>query len=329
MISELALIERLAAAAAVRPGVALGIGDDAAVLTGDPTIVVTQDVLVDDIHFRRSTSGLRDIGHKAVAVNLSDLAAMGAVPVAVFIGLVLPDAVPLAPAGVDELYAGMEALVAVHGATIAGGDTTSGPALILAVTAVGRMTPGVAPVRRTGAAPGDLVCVTGSLGACAAGLLLLDYPALGDAVPEAAALRDAALRPTPRVEAGQRLAGGGATAMLDCSDGLALDALRLARASGVTVEIDLADVPIAPGVAAVAAAAGRDAGILATTGGEDYELIVTVPPARLDPIRRALDIPLTPVGHVAAGPPDLRMTRRGEPVPLASLGWEHRIDRVS
>jgi len=302
----------------------LGIGDDAAVLSGDPPTVVTVDVLIDDVHFRRSTSSLRDIGHKAVAVNLSDLAAMGAVPVAVFIGLVLPHTDPLTPGDIDALYDGMEAVAAQHGATIAGGDTTSGPTLTLAVTAVGRMTPGIAPLRRTCAVPGDVVCVTGSLGAAAAGLLVLDDPALGAGVPEAAALRDAARRPTPRLDAGQRIAAAGATAMLDCSDGLALDALRLARASGVIVEIDLAEVPIAAGVAAVAANAAREPDLLAATGGDDYELIVTVPPVRLDALRRDIDIPLTPVGRVMAGSADLRVVRRGDAVPLASLGWLHR-----
>lgn len=303
----------------------LGIGDDAAVLTGDPPILVTLDVLIDDVHFRRSTSSLRDIGHKAVAVNLSDLAAMGAVPVAVFIGLVLPHPDHLTPGDIDALYAGMEALAARHGATIAGGDTTRGPTLTLAVTAVGRMTPGVAPLRRTGAVPGDLVCVTGSLGAAAAGLLVLDDPALGTGVREAAALRDAARRPTPRLDAGQRIAAGGATAMLDCSDGLALDVLRLARASGVIVEIDLAEVPLAAGVAAVAANAAREPDLLAATGGDDYELIVTVPPARLEALRRDVAIPLTPIGRVMAGPAEIRIMRRGDPMSLASLGWEHRV----
>ena len=325
MISERALIERLAASAAVRAGVALGIGDDAAVLSGDPAMVVTQDVLVDGVHFRRATASLGDIGHKAIAVNLSDVAAMGAAPIALFIGLVLPDPEQLTTADIDELYAGMESLAGVHGATIAGGDTTTGPALILAVTAVGRMAPGVAPVRRTGATAGDLLCVTGSVGAAAAGVLVLDDPALAAGVAQAAALRDAARRPTPRVGAGQHLAAAGVTAMLDCSDGLALDALRLSRASGVIVELDLADIPIARGVAEVAANATRDADLLAATGGEDYELIVTVAPQRLDAARRELEVPLTPIGRVVAGAPTLRVMRAGEAVSLSSLGWEHPV----
>lgn len=326
MISELSLIERLARRAALRPGVEIGIGDDAAVLAGDPPIVVTQDLLIDDVQFRRTTSSLLDIGHKAIAVNLSDLAAMGAVPVAVFVGLVLPHAPPLTTTDVDELYLGMETLAAEYAITIAGGDTTTGPALTLAVAAVGRMPPGVAPVRRSGARPGDLLCVTGPLGAAAAGLLILDNPALAAGVGEAPALRDSARRPTPRLAAGQRLAAAGLHAMLDCSDGLALDALRIAHASGVAVAIELADIPIAAGVAAVAANAGREADVLAATGGEDYELIVVVPPQRIDALRRDTRVPLVAVGRIEAGGPELVVTRDGNAVPLTSLGWEHRTE---
>ena len=176
-MTERALIGRLAARLPVRPGVALGIGDDAAVLDDDPATVVTSDVLVEGVHFRRRPSGWRDVGHRALAVNLSDLAAMGARPLAAVVGLVLPTDPPLAPDEVDELYEGMEGLAARHGLTVAGGDVSVGPALVLAVTALGRMAPGVAPRRRAGARPGDLLCVTGAVGAAAAGLLLLEEPA--------------------------------------------------------------------------------------------------------------------------------------------------------
>jgi thiamine-monophosphate kinase len=323
-ISELALIERLARHVVVRPGVRIGIGDDAAVLAGDPPIVVTQDLLVDDVQFRRTTSSLLDIGHKAIAVNLSDLAAMGAEPVAVFVGLVLPQERPLTEPDIDELYRGMESIAAEHAVTIAGGDITTGPTLTLAVTAVGRLASGVEPALRSGALPGDALCVTGPLGAAAAGLLVLDHPELAEGVGEAPALRTAARRPVPRVAAGQRLAAAGVHAMLDCSDGLALDSRRIADASGVTVAIDLADVPVAPGVAAVAANAGREADMLAATGGEDYELIVAAPAGRIAALRATAGCPLIGVGRIMAGPARLVVTRDGRPVPLATLGWEHR-----
>lgn len=326
MLTELELIERIAGLTATRPGVSLGIGDDAAVLATDPPLVVTQDLLVDGVHFRRATSGMGDIGHKALAVNLSDLAAMGAQPVAAFVGLGLPDEQPLRRIDVDELYGRMEALAADHAVTIAGGDVTGAPALILAVTAIGRMPDGVAPLRRSGARPGDILCVTGALGAAAAGLMALDTPALAAGIDAAqiADLTAAHRRPVPRVDAGLRLAAGGATAMLDCSDGLALDALRIARASGARVEIDLDAVPIASGVGAIAAAAGITPDVLAATGGDDYELIASMPADALPRLRAALGVALTPVGRVLAGDPALDALRAGRPVALQRLGWEHR-----
>ena len=308
----------------MRPGVSLGIGDDAAVLDGDPPVVVAQDLLVDDVHFRRTTSTPGAIGHKAVAVNLSDLAAMGATPVAVFIGLGLPTVDPLSDADIDELYAGMDALAAQHGVTIAGGDITSAPSLLLAVTAVGQMGDGLAPVRRSGAQPGDVVCVTGSLGAAAAGLLILDRPELATHIAGADELRSASRTPTPRVAAGRILAAGGVSAMMDCSDGLGLDASRLAAASGVGITLDLDRVPAAPGVSAVAARAGIAGDLLAATGGDDYELIVTVAPDRVGALRTALPIPLTVVGHVTTGS-GVTLRRAGTVVDAPTLGWEHHF----
>ncbi len=322
--SELALVRRIANALAIRPGVAVGIGDDAAVLEGDPPTVVTQDLLVDGVHFRRTTGSFGDIGHKALAVNLSDLAAMGATPVAAFVGLGLPADDPLSGDAIDELYAGMEALAALHGVTIAGGDLTRAPALVLAVTAVGRMDAGTRPCLRSTAVPDDLVWVTGALGGAAAGLALLEHPELAAGVAEADALRARSRRPTPRVDAGRQLAAAGATAMMDCSDGLALDATRLASASGVAIEIDLHDLPLTEGVIAVANATGKTADLLAATGGDDYELIVTGPPSLAASLGDRLDLPLTPIGRVITGA-GLTLRRHGEIVPATSLGWQHRL----
>jgi thiamine-monophosphate kinase len=320
---EIALIERIAASLATRPGVSLGIGDDAAVLEGDPPLVVTQDLLIEDVHFRSRTTGARALGHKALAVGLSDVAAMGGVPVAAVVGLALPRS---RRDDVSALYAGIETLAALHGCTIAGGDIADAPALMLSVTVIGRMPPGVAPVTRSGARPGDVLCVTGTLGAAAAGLLVLEDPALATGIPPAVAddLRDAHRAPEPRVAAGQALAAGGARAMLDCSDGLALDTWRMAQASGVAVEIDLERLPLAPGVAAVAEEAGREADVLAATGGEDYELIVALEPDAARRLSTELDVPLTPVGAIVAGAPGrLTVRRRGAEVALPRLGWEH------
>ena len=325
-MSELALIERIAARAKRRAGTELGIGDDAALLTVGGTAVVTQDLLVEGVHFRRATTGFRDLGHKALAVNLSDLAAMAAEPIAAFVGLVLAPGV--ADGEVDEIYAGMEALAARHAVTVAGGDVSSGPALVLAVTAVGRAAAGIDPVRRSGGRPSDVLCVTGALGAAAAGFLLLERPELGAGIPGPVAqrLRAAQLRPEPRLAAGRALARCGARAMMDVSDGLGLDALRMAQAAGLRAAIELDALPVAEGVAEIAAAEGRDATTLATSGGEDYELLVALAPEDVDAARRAVPCPLTPVGRLERGDPGLHaLDAAGAVVELDIAGWEHDV----
>lgn len=319
------LIERIAACAARRPGTELGVGDDAALLAIDGRAVVAQDLLVEGVHFRLSTTGPRDLGHKALAVNLSDIAAMGARPLAAFVGVVLP------PAGFDDddfgaLYEGMESLAGLHGVTVAGGDLSAGSTLTLAVTVIGCPWPGVEPARRSGGSAGDLLCVTGALGAAAAGLALLEQPALADGVASAPALRDAQRRPLPRLAEGRLLAEHGATAMMDVSDGLAIDAERLASASGLRAVLRLADVPVAEGVAEVAAAGGRDPRLLALTGGEDYELLVAIPPDRREALQGLLDVPLTPVGCLEAGESGLEVRdAEGEPIELGRRGWLHEV----
>ena len=324
-MSEFDLIERITLRAARRPGTELGVGDDAAILSVAGDAVVAQDLLVNNVHFRLSTTGARDLGHKALAVNLSDIGAMGAEPIAAFVGLVLP------PSGFDDddfdgLYDGMEELAVRHGVTVAGGDLTGGPALILAVTVIGRPYPGVVPLRRDSAASGDLLCVTGRLGAAAAGLLLLEQPGMADGIDEAEALRAAQRRPEPRVEAGRLLAGHGATAMMDLSDGLAIDGGRLAVASGLRAAIEIDAIPVAPGVEAVAQRTGSDARVLALTGGEDYELLVAVPADRLNPLRALLDVSLTPVGALEDGIPGLEVRDAdGRAIALEKRGWEHDL----
>jgi thiamine-monophosphate kinase len=319
---EIDLIEKIAASVTVRGGVEIGIGDDAAVLSGDPALVVTQDLLVEDVHFRLSTTDMPALGHKALAVNISDVAAMGAHPVAAVVGLALPREVR---SGVTDFYAGMEALAAEHGCTIAGGDLTDAPVLMVSVTVIGRMRVGVSPVLRSGALPGDAVCVTGALGAAAAGLALLDgTPGVPVSPVAAEGLRKAYRSPTPRAAAGVLLAQLGAHAMLDCSDGLALDVFRMAKASGVSVRLDLDRVPIAPGVSDVAWGMGLEPDELASTGGDDYELIVALPAEDLARYSAALGgLPLTRVGTVLDGPPEVCVFRRGDRVVLPRLGWEH------
>jgi thiamine-monophosphate kinase len=212
----------------------------------------------------------------------------------------------------------MEHLAVACGCSIIGGDISRAKETVVGVTVIGRMPDGLAPVLRSGARDGQLVCVTGRLGRSAAGRRILDDPPAHPG-PTAAELIAAHRRPEPRLAAGASLARAGVAAMMDISDGLCLDAERMALASGVHITIELDRVPIAEGVGAVASDAGLDAAELASTGGEDYELLVA-----LDrPLLERAGIPLTPVGTVSAGEPGLTTLRHGRPVRLARLGWDH------
>lgn len=288
------------------PQVRLGSGDDAAVTVPPGGATATSvDAVVEGVHFRRGEAGLETVGRKALATALSDLAAMGAEPGEAYVVLGAPP--DLAEADLLALLDGLLELAAATGTTLAGGDLTRAPALTLAVTVVGHAAAAADFVLRGGAGPGDLLVLTGELGGAAAGRLLLDDPGLAATLPEETAdrLRGRQLDPTPRLPSGRALASAGATAMIDLSDGLAADAGHLAESSGVAVEIDAGALPLTAGVAAVAAAAGRDPLQLAVSGGEDYELLATLPADRLAgavaAIAAAGETTLTAIGRVAAG----------------------------
>jgi len=240
----------------------------------DRTLLLTTDTLLEGVHFRRQTATLRDIGAKALAVNVSDIAAMGGEPRWALLALGLPPDLPVTD--VDELYAGLGETAAQQGVSLIGGDTCAAPAgLVLGITVVGEVEG--APLRRAGARPGDAILVTGTLGGAAAGLAVLEGGA-GSAPPDAVdAVCRAHRRPAPRVaEARAIRASGVATAMIDLSDGLATDLGHLLEESGGGAEVRLADLPIAPATRAVARARGVDAVHWAVSGGEDYELLFTV-----------------------------------------------------
>jgi thiamine-monophosphate kinase len=287
------------------PRVELGSGDDAAITVPGGATATSVDAIVEGVHFRREDAGLETVGRKALATALSDLAAMGAEAGEAYVVLG-------APAGLSEedfvaLLDGLLGLAARTGTVLAGGDLTRAPVLTLAVTVVGHAAKAERFVTRGGARPGDLLVLTGEIGGAAAGRLLLDEPALASAVSEttAAGLRARQSDPAPRLRSGQALAAAGARAMIDLSDGLAGDARHLSRASAVSLRIDAGALPIAKGVAEVAAAAGRDPLLLATAGGEDYELLAALPPERLaetsSRIGEAAETALTPIGKVEAG----------------------------
>jgi thiamine-monophosphate kinase len=305
LIARLVELVESAGAAPDRGGrIVIGSGDDAAV-TDPPGVTATSvDALVEGVHFRRDTAPLRSIGHKAIAAGLSDLAAMGATAGEAYVQLGVPS--DLEEPEAMELGTGLAAAAAAYGVAIVGGDLTRAPVLWVAVTAVGHAGSADELVSRAGAEPGNVLVVTGELGGAAAGLLLLERPELADALdPEVAGeLRRRQLEPTPRLSAGRALAASGATAMIDVSDGLGGDALHVAEASGARMVIDFDRVPAQPGVADVARAAGVDPVALVAEGGEDYELLASLPAANLEDALAAVEAggtPLTAIGEVTGG----------------------------
>ncbi len=286
MLSEFDLIgllrDRIAAAGATDGDrVVVGSGDDAAITAPHGRTATSVDAIVDGVHFRRATFPPDAIGHKALAVALSDLAAMGAEPGEAYVQLGLPD--DMSEAELEGVADGLGAVARQAGVAVAGGDVVASPVLFLAVTVVGHEAENAKLVTRKGAGPGDALLVTGPLGAGAAGLLLLEDERLASAVdPETAErLRARQQRPQARTEAGLALARAGASAMIDLSDGLGADAGHLASASGVRCLVELSADLLAPGVSEVASAAGMDPAELAL-GGEDYELLAAVPQDQLE-----------------------------------------------
>lgn len=298
-------------------------GDDAAVVRAGAVAVVSLDTVVEGVHFDLATHSPADVGHKALAAALSDIAAMGAAAGEAYVGLALPSG--LGQERALELVEAMEALAGRTGTTIAGGDVVSAPSLVVTVTVTGWAADPAALVYRDGARPGDLLGVTGELGGSGAGLLLLQ----GAGAPLDPGERDALvarhLRPEPRLPAGRALAAAGVSAMIDVSDGIATDARHLADRSGAAIRVRLADLPLAVGVAPVARAAGRDPAELAAAAGDDYELLVTAAPERgpaIEEAAAAAGAPIAWVGDVAAGTGLELAGPDGRPIELR--GYEHK-----
>ena len=286
------------------PRLRLGSGDDAAIAVPGGATATSVDALVEGIHFSREHSSLVQIGRKALATALSDLAAMGAEPGEAYVVLGVP--VDLDEEGCLELLDGLAEVAATTGTSLAGGDLTRAPNLTLATTVVGHAPDPADLVTRGGARPGDVLALTGELGGAAAGLLVLERPELAANLDAAAAgrLRERQLDPQPRIAAGRALAAAGATAMIDLSDGLGGDARHVATASGAALHIEAAALPLADGIAAVAAAARQEPLELAVSAGEDYELLATLPAERFEEARATVGedgLALTQIGEVRAG----------------------------
>jgi thiamine-monophosphate kinase len=299
---ELELIESLRQVLApAGPRIVRWLGDDAAVVRARGYAVTSLDTMVDGVHFRTGQLSFAEIGGRAIASALSDLAAMAAEPGEAYLALGLPPGIELADA--LALARGAHELGSSFGVTIAGGDVTTADSLTVSVTVVGWSDDPGALVGRDGARAGDLVGVTGTLGAAGAGLALLEGRASLDG-DLAAQLRARYAEPRPRFEEGALLAALGATAMIDVSDGIATDARHLAIASGLRIELELSHLPLAAGVAEVATQLGQDPARFAATAGDDYELCACVPATGLvGPDSERLAI--TWIGRALAGPPGL------------------------
>lgn len=324
---EFDLIARIARRVQARGDVVLGIGDDAALLEvpAGRQLVVAMDTLNAGVHFPHATAPA-DIGWKALAVNLSDLAAMGAEPAWCTLSLSMPT--PDA-AWLDGFLEGFSALASMHRVALVGGDTTRGP-LSVCVTVQGLVEPGRA-LRRDAARPGDEVWVSGALGDAAAALSLLGLgplpaPAIAADAAARAALHARLDRPTPRIALGRALAPH-AHAAIDVSDGLLADLAHLARASGTGVEVEVDRLPASDALCALFDADARR--LLQAAGGDDYELAFTAAAASHDAVLQAAaqaGTPVTCVGRVVAGQGVSARDARGAAWLPPRRGWEHFAD---
>jgi thiamine-monophosphate kinase len=316
-VGEFGLIDRFRALLGEPPEGEVWIGDDAAVLRAPGgTILFTADLLVEGVHFDLAWTSARDLGWKAIAVNASDVAAMGGTPRRALVSLGIRPGVDIT--FLEELYAGMRECCDRYGLAVAGGDVSRAAELVISVALIGNPA-GRRVVERRGATPGDVICVTGVLGAAGAGLELLrsGLPARDD-------LAGAHLRPVPRVREAEVLRRHLPSAMVDVSDGFAADLGHLCTASGVGATIDAGRLPVADlGGLPIP----LDALALALSGGEDYELCFTIPPERAEraaaEVRAETGTAVHCVGEVTDPGGGLLLVLDGIAGPLVPAGWDH------
>ena len=295
----------------------LGPGDDTAAWRSPyPITLSTTDALIQGVHFLSSTISWRDLGWKALAVNLSDIAAMGGTPTYALVSLDLPPDTEVE--SVVDFYRGFLDLAARFEVTIAGGNVSRADRVSVHITLMGGL-PSESMLRRSAAKPGDAIAVTGHLGASAAGLRLIKAKKEG---PAAEALLQAHRRPWPRVQEGKSLLQLGIKAAMDISDGLLSDLGQLCLASKLTARIWADRIPIHPNVREVFT---RQALRLALAGGEDYELLFSCPPGLVEQARKSLPVPLTVIGELEDGEAGkvVILDRWGQELPAVERGWDH------
>jgi thiamine-monophosphate kinase len=294
-----------------------GIGDDATAWKNVSGITLaTTDCLVQDVHFRLGQTAWRDLGWKALAINLSDIAAMGGTAEYALVTLGLPADTEVED--VTDLYKGMLELGDRFGVAITGGDTTSSKTVFISLTVTGSADKRL--LRRSAACPGDLIAVTGYLGAAAAGLRLISDGAPSTA--EETPLRQAFLRPYPRIVEGAIILAAGGHAAIDVSDGLIADLGHICRASRVGARIEVERIPIHPAACQAFPTQALD---IALGGGEDYELLFTASASVIDKVKRKTNLPVSVIGEITASSPGVVQTvdSNGRPYVFNKAGWDH------
>lgn len=333
-IGEFGFIDRISRGCLIRPaGVVKAIGDDAAAFRSAPErlTLVTTDLLVERVHFLREAGGGNDLGHKALAVNLSDIAAMGGDAAHAFVSLAIPEDCQLDY--LDDLYQGMRRLAAEFGVNILGGDTTGSKAdLIINITVTGTVAEDEI-LFRNGAQAGDVIFCTGWLGDSRAGLHLVQNRIAADN-PDFEQLLKAHLRPHPFLREGRFLASGrGVHAAIDVSDGLSSDLGHILRNSRVGAVLTAERLPVSPALKRFCRRFSCDPVEYALAGGEDYSLLVTVDPAAADPLARdyraTFGRPLYRFGTITASDKMELIGIDGEIRPVAATGWNHFRPNIS
>ncbi len=328
---EFALIDRIAAATKNRlPETIKGIGDDAAVInSGDFYTVISTDMLLEGVHFDLSYVPLRHLGYKAVAVNVSDIAAMNAVPKQITVSIALSNRIPVE--AIDELYEGIRAACEAYRIDLVGGDTTnSRSGLVISVTAVGTVDKDHVTYR-SGAKPNDILCVTGSLGAAYLGLQVLERekqvfladPNMQPQLDKHEYVVGKQLKPEARTDIIYDFIEGGIipTSMIDVSDGLASEILHLCKASGVGIRVFEENIPIENPAMLTATEFNLNPITVAMNGGEDYELLMTISPTDFEKVKNLSEI--TPIGFVTEEKGAFLVLNSGQLTPIKAQGWEH------